>query len=280
MSYILEALRRADSERDRGLVPGLEAQTFAQIDTQSMQARGMPLWAWLGAGGVLLCALFWAFGRWSSGGEVAGPVPSLPLQASRSVALNEPPLVPVEGIASASPAVSALNQSASTALVNDQSAAESPAAVQLPALVPPQVIPKLAKAPPLAKPKRTEERTEATGVAASPRSAAADEASEQTVALAAAPPTLAANAGSVPGGGSPAVVIARYQDLPPSVREQLPVLSVSGSVYTPQAKNRVLILNGQVFHEGDEPSAGLKLQHIKLKSAVFQFQGQVFEMAY
>jgi general secretion pathway protein B len=40
----------------------------------------------------------------------------------------------------------------------------------------------------------------------------------------------------------------------------------------------MVIINGQVFHEGDRPTADLLVQQIGLKSVVFAFRGQRFEM--
>ncbi|HLL18857.1 MAG TPA: hypothetical protein VK439_08740, partial [Rubrivivax sp.] len=65
MSYILEALRRSQAERDRGQVPGLDAQP-----SPAQPARGVrtnPTTLWVGGAGVLLLlalaavsAVWWA----------------------------------------------------------------------------------------------------------------------------------------------------------------------------------------------------------------------------
>ena len=44
--------------------------------------------------------------------------------------------------------------------------------------------------------------------------------------------------------------------------------------------NRMLILNGQVFHEGDQVTPDLVLEQIKLKSAVLVYKGQRYSINY
>ena len=53
MSYILDALRRADAERERGGVPGLHTQTMAEPGDEAdiaPRARGLKPWHWLAIG--------------------------------------------------------------------------------------------------------------------------------------------------------------------------------------------------------------------------------------
>jgi general secretion pathway protein B len=68
--------------------------------------------------------------------------------------------------------------------------------------------------------------------------------------------------------------------LPENLRRELPTLVVGGSVYAKTPANRLLILNGQPFHEGDSPMSELVIEQIKLKSAVLSYKGQRFELSY
>jgi general secretion pathway protein B len=90
---------------------------------------------------------------------------------------------------------------------------------------------------------------------------------------AAAAPALAPSAAR--GNG-----IANINDLPPDVRATLPRLSVGGSIYSETPSARMVILNGQVFHEGDKPAADTVLEQIRLKSAVLNFRGQRYEVSF
>jgi general secretion pathway protein B len=71
MSYILDALRRADAERERDPARGIHAQPAAALPTRA--GRAAPRWVWGAAGGaaVLAVAGWWA-------GREAAPVPPLP----------------------------------------------------------------------------------------------------------------------------------------------------------------------------------------------------------
>jgi len=67
-------------------------------------------------------------------------------------------------------------------------------------------------------------------------------------------------------------------DLPAELRQQVPPLVIGGSVYSPQASVRMVVVNGQVFKEGDSLAPELKLEQIRQKTAVFSVRGQRFEL--
>ena len=67
-------------------------------------------------------------------------------------------------------------------------------------------------------------------------------------------------------------------DLPADLRQQVPPLAVGGSVYSPQASVRMVIVNGQVFQEGNSLGPELRLEQIRPKTAVFSIRGQRFEV--
>ncbi|MDP9046258.1 MAG: general secretion pathway protein GspB, partial [Pseudomonadota bacterium] len=67
-------------------------------------------------------------------------------------------------------------------------------------------------------------------------------------------------------------------ELPEDIRSQLPVLAVGGSMYSSKPADRLLILNGQVVHEGDKIGNDLVLQQIRLKSALLSFKGYRYTM--
>ena len=72
----------------------------------------------------------------------------------------------------------------------------------------------------------------------------------------------------------------RLQDLPEPLRRQIPALVFGGATDSPEPSARMLIINGQIWREGDEPANGLKLERISLRGAVFRFRDQRFEVAY
>ena len=96
MSYILDALRKADAERDRGNVPGIHTQpSFGPIPVSGSPAAARP-WLWLGGGALGMTLLgavawfLWADAPRATPAVAADPAPA----AAPAVAPAPPPAVP------------------------------------------------------------------------------------------------------------------------------------------------------------------------------------------
>ena len=76
-----------------------------------------------------------------------------------------------------------------------------------------------------------------------------------------------------------AAAIPSLAELPAALRQGLPPLSLGGIVHSAQAAQRLVILNGQVLHEGDRPTPELQVEQIRPRSVVLNFRGQAFELA-
>ncbi len=152
MSYILDALRRAESERARGQVPGLHDQPAMPVALPERQA--WPIWAWALLAGLV--ALMLAAGFWwlrlppaaEPTGRAANPAVAPPLAATpASMPAALPPVVAAAPMAPSStpmPAPMPLVVSAPTPMVPPSA---TPTAAPAPAqTVPPPVI-KLADLP-------------------------------------------------------------------------------------------------------------------------------------
>lgn len=245
MSYILDALRKADAERERGSVPDLHAQLLplGSAEVEAEPARASPL-LWLGAGVLLAVAAgatWWAFGDGAS--DVPVPLAAAPLASAPAAA--------------AAPAASA-------PATGPSAAAEAPAA-------PPQAATRPEPAIPQAAPKAAA-RPRITANA--PAAAAPKPRPKATVA---AQPAPAPPSPLVPPPAPPAR-LPTLADLPGDLRQQVPPLVIGGSVYSPQASVRMVIVNGQVFQEGNTLAPELKLEQIRQKTAVFSIRGQPFEV--
>lgn len=215
MSYILDALRKADAERDRGNVPGIHAQpTFG--GTVPPAAAGAPArpWVWLGSGALAVLVV----------GGVVGY-----LASSR----REAP-TPVQA------------QAAAPAPVSVAPAVVSPTPPPPSALAAATARSRIVDVPPVVRKPRP----------ATPSSAPAE-------------PKLAATE-----------KIYALAELPDDVRRQLPNLVVGGSMYSSKPADRLLILNGQVAHEGDKVGNDLVLQQIRLKGALLNFRGYRYTISY
>ncbi|MBT9599137.1 MAG: general secretion pathway protein GspB [Vitreoscilla sp.] len=224
MSYILDALKRADAERERGHVPGLHAQPMTLSTDDGGSARRPTRWGLI-AGGLVAAMIAVAI-AWRMGADAHAPLPA-PMAVAQPEAAPPPVVAPVQ-------------------------VAPPPPAPTVPAPVPVATAPAplpLATAPAPAPVVRRP---------------------------AAAPPPRAAAASAEP---PPAPIVA-LADLPGDVRKQIPPLVVGGSIYSDDAKNRFLILNGDVVHEGGRVAPGLVLERIGPKSAVLRFEDRRFRINY
>jgi len=108
MSYILDALRRAESERERGTVPTLSANpAAADLADDDVAVRRARPWIW--AGGLLLLAvLAAAAAHWLMRDDAVPPAPppTLPAQP-QPVAAPPPPPPAVQAVAATPPPVEA-----------------------------------------------------------------------------------------------------------------------------------------------------------------------------
>lgn len=225
MSYILEALRRAEAQRQRGAVPGLHAQpaSAALADPAlARQAGARRSWrlAWVLAAVLLLAAgARWWLGPSGPSGLEPTVGPAQPFAVASAARIAAPAVEPALAVPLAVPVAPAL--AASVVAANA-------------AALPPRV------------------------------------ASSAGLPLLAAPATAPASAPRLP----------TLAELPETVRRELPVFTLGGSVYAEQASQRMVIINGQVLREGDRLAPELLLQQIRLKSVLLDYRGQRFELPF
>ena len=102
MSYILDALRKADAERERGSIPDLHAQPVLRGSDAAAPVASARLWSWVAAGAsvVALGAVGWALlardaprdGSATAPAGVAGLAPVVGPVAQAASAITAPPL--------------------------------------------------------------------------------------------------------------------------------------------------------------------------------------------
>jgi general secretion pathway protein B len=246
MSYILDALRRADAERerDKGAVPGLHARPLATPAEEPAAAAQRPglLLAALGVSlGLLLALVGWIFLR---EGAPAAPGAAVVSAAPPAAAPGQMPP------AATQPAAAGAGMAPSPPVPRP---AEPTLAAPPPATIV-QVVPVPVPAP-----------APAPTAAPAPRPQPAAEASPAAAPVPAGPSPAAAPS---PAATRP-VPLAQ---LPPDLRAQWPALVVGGSVYSDNAASRFVIFNGQIVREGDSPAPGLLVERIGPKSAVLRWR--------
>ena len=247
MSYILDALKKADADREREGVPSIHAQ-HATAPMASEPAGGTAQGA-----------------RWAIGGAVAGLV----LLAGVWALLPGSPPQPPEGAASVA-VDGAVAQGAAQA---DVQPSTQPATPVNPAAAPQTQAPQVQ--PPVPSPSPSVSTLPSPPARNEPTARAANTRSTATVA------SQARNTLRVdPSLQTPASRVVPVAELPDEVRRELPSLSIGGAMHSDVPANRMLVLNGSVFHEGDQPAPGLVLEEIKLKSATFRFKAYRYSVAY
>jgi len=242
MSYILDALRRAEAERERGAVPSLQSHQHAIADDDAERAarpRAL-VWALVAVTVALLAALAWnLFGRAS------------PSSAQRAGT--------VEGAATPSPVAPAAPAAPAVLLPTTPSPAVAPTVPASAEATPP---PAKAAVPPRAPARAQAESNRPTRHAAEPKER----------------PGSREDAAGARGSGD--ARIYKLAELPEDVRRDLPRLVIGGASYSGDAASRMVMINGQVFHEGDQLAPNLVLERIKLKSAVLSYKGYRYEVTF
>lgn len=242
MSYILDALQRADAERERGRVPGLKSQLTPAAGRDRRAATALRPWHALAGLAVMLMAL----GAWWWASDPA----TRPTENAPVVSQPDTPATAVQA-----PAAQQLPASTSP-----QERTATRAEPVQPILAPPRPTPAAPAAPTGA----------ATGSATPPSASTKDAATPASTSppAAAAPP--AATSTAVPSFG----------ELTADARAQLPAVNVSGSTYSQNPALRMLIANGKVVQEGQDIAPGLRLETIGPRSAVLNHKGLRYSIGY
>lgn len=277
MSYILDALQRADAERGRGNVPGLHARQLPTALEEAATARtGLrgPL-VWGGLLVLVLAATVAGLWMWRSPASPSAPVvtatASQPAPAATPVA--SPPLpaaVPVVPAVPVAPVVSPAAPTAPTATPPAALAPSAPASVDAPP-APPATVQAAAVARAAPQPAPT----------APP--AASDTPVTPAVAPASATPApraATAPASTSPAGGSAAPAEAPLlSGLPEDLRRQIPALVITGVVHADNPAQRLLVVNNQVLTQDGQLGPDLVLETIGSRHSVFRFRGTRFRVA-
>ncbi len=240
MSYILDALRKSDQQRQRGAVPTL---LTAQVATA---APKQPAFLFYGLIAAVLVSAGIAIG-WLR-----------PWQPEHTAPATEP--------IAAKPPESGPRQTA---------------------LAPPPALPELAKKPERLRPARksTSAAQPATARAAMKRDTPArvetDKPGTPPVAVTDVPkgaPTLTPeqSAGKSPTNAAQEQRVMTMSELPLSIQQEIPAMSVSIHAYSSQPQNRLVGINERMLHEGGNVTPDLKLEQITPDGMIFSYKGYRF----
>jgi general secretion pathway protein B len=268
MSYILDALKRAEAERERGSVPGLHARQLASYD--DLDAPTSPTWLWwITAGALALLAGGAGFWWWHT--PVQNTSPSIGTTQANAKAAAPDASVAAVG----APMVQAPTNPAPTDAVNPpkliSKTLPTPAPV-VAVVVAPQPAAKAVTAtasPSVPAPAPVT----AAAVAPTPLSPAKPVPQTMTPPHPVAMSNPAKVAASPTGSGVPLL-----SELPEALRRQIPPLVIAGAVYSDDPSQRLLIVNNQAIGQGSTAAPGVQLEEIQTSSSIFSFQGIRFQL--
>ena len=249
MSYILEALKKAQAERQLGNAPTIHAPQPVQAAEPGAAASRRPLLIGLGAGVlvVLLGGLF----AWQRTPAPAG-VPAAsgqPAAAPAPAAQPAAPTVPTQVPAQASATPSAAAGAASNTL--EVSAPPAP------------------PAPPLRPAHVAEAPTRSAAPVAVARAGESAAPARPPVATPAQAPAA-----------SPEDSLPYLAQLPDATQREVPRVAFGGYMYSANPADRLLLVDKTLRHEGEEVAPGLVLEKLLPKAAVMNYRGLRYRVPY
>ena len=274
MSYILDALQRADAERGRGNVPGLHARQLPTALEEAAAVRtGLrgPL-VWGGLLVLVLAATVAGLWMWRSPASPSAPVVTATASqtAPATTPVASPPLPAAVPVMPAVPVAPVVSPAAPTAPIATPPAALAPSAAAS------------VGAPPA--PPATVQAAAVARTAPQPAPTAPPAASVTPVVVPAsatpAPRAATAPAPTSPTGSSAAPAEAPLlRGLPEDLRRQIPALVITGVVHADNPAQRLLVVNNQVLTQDGQLGPDLVLETIGSRHSVFRFRGTRFRVA-
>lgn len=231
MSYILEALKKAQAERQIGNAPTIHAPAPSYAAPAGPAGgRQRALLIGLGAGAVVAAAaVLW-----------------LRAPGEQPVRLAAAP-APVQPAPAAAPPAAA------------------PVTVPQPVIAPPPAIPEpRAKAKPVREP-------------APPKAAPTSAPTSAPESAVAPPQPEPVRAAAAP---APEDKVRSLQELPEALQREIPKVAFGGYIYSPNAAERLLLVDKMLRREGEEVAPGLVLERILPKAAVMNYRGNRYRVGY
>lgn len=285
MSYILEALQKAQAERQLGAAPTLHAPTLETGRVRAVRSGKRPLVLALVLMGAAVAGLLAMLLR-APAPATGAAVPAV-AQAPASAA---GPATAVQAV----PPVVSVTESAATA-------AEGPATAPASAAGAPAAIP--VGPTPAGPAQAASVPVPSAQVAATPAVPAAAAATAPAAAplppaeaIPAASKLVAAKAGGKAGratGGSPEAGAKApapaaeaeehaqlLRELPEPIQRAIPPIAMSGYMYSKNPADRLILIDKVLRHEGEEVAPGLVLEKLQAKGAVFSFRGYRYRVPY
>ena len=238
MSFILDALRKSDQDRQRTTVPGVQTM---HAPATAADKRGV--WPYATLIAVAMAGV----------GFLLWPEPQTSL-----VAMSEAPM----------------HQPEKAARLKPQPSAQ---AANAPAPSPPPVVspePRVMKPEPVVEASQPSETSRTSEIAEADQA----ELEEPVEWIEISPQAPAEGTSENIAEAVDEPMIPNVHALPASVQRQLPAIAIAAQIYDSDPASRMALINGRSVREGGAVAPGLILETIAEERIVLNFQGQRFHM--
>ena len=255
MSYILNALKNSESQRNRGEIPHIDSQPeFGKVQSRKWTDH---LWKWLALAALvaLLLSLTWMLFDTAPSSVPEAPVANAPIAEPATLQpapQDATPLVLPEPAAQA-PGLPALQDMAGVRIRLDDAAAPG------------------AQAPPAAVPGVRESPRVVLDMPVSRGVVAPAPASVQPWSARPEPPEARETAPEEGLSG-----VNHWKTLPADMQKQMREMAFTAHIYSSDPAARFIRVSGRTLREGDQLGAQLKLQQIARDGIVFSYNGDKF----
>ena len=244
MSYILEALKKAQAERQLGSAPTIHAMPIQASAPAHVSSARTPLL--IGGACVAVLAAAAAVVWWR------GPAPAPAVLAVQPMTAPPPVVVaPPVVVTQAPPAPASIAPTPSALAIPQGAPVQRRAATVVPVAPVASVAP-AAPAVPVAAP--TPVARQAPPAPVKPAPAAEAPAPEDSLPF--------------------------ISQLPEPIRSEVPKVTFGGYMYSKNPADRLLLIDKVLRHEGEEVAPGLILEQLQSKAAVMNYRGTRYRVAY
>jgi general secretion pathway protein B len=263
MSYILDALKKAEAERRQGgSGAAFSGHSSGPVTAPAPSAWRQP-WPWLAMTVVASLGIGLAWYR------TAPPSPSLPPS-------QEARQAPQAGASSVPPASSAPSAPSAPSV---PPLAQAPASTAAPA-APAASTPEPAREAATKEVKEAKEGKESEAREAQPKAEAKAGAPKEDARPKPAKRKEAARPAPREEAKPVIAPAPTLRELPEDIQRQVPQYAINGYIYSGSKADRSVLINGRLLHEGDEIAPGLKLESMTPKGMILNFNGTRYRTGY
>ena len=273
MSYILDALKKAESDRKLGSVPNIHTHAVTTADADRAASRWATRWMWA-ALALLVSAVLAIIWRqpWQTApvalSSAALPRPSAPKIAEPALPQPSVPAV----TAPASPPIAVTTPIAAASLQSSLPTETKP--------TPPTAVAALVAAPSAAK---SVQPKFGPAIAAKSNDKPAENQPSQPIVAAVAPRNKSIARPPEPGREMPAPAeprVPNLRELPQNIQAEIPPLAVTGYIYSKNEADRSVLINNKLLREGDQAAPGVVLEKMTSKEAILNYKGYRYRLSY